>query len=69
MRLDQALRRAVIKLSTSAAEAGVPIMRWRQQENTSADGALPRLLQMLLAVLNEAALESSELRSPVLSTL
>ena len=62
-RVDQALRRAIVKLSTSAADAGVPIMRWRQDGASSADGALPGLLQMLLAVWAEPALEPGELFS------
>ena len=56
--VDQAFRRALVQLSSSAAEAGVPLMQWRVAGRGGGDeGTLPRLLQMAL---NEPALDTSE---------
>ena len=57
MLLDQAFRRALVQLSSSAAEAGVPIMQRRLDGGDgSGEGTLPRLLQMAL---DEPALDTS----------
>ena len=58
MLVDQAFRRALVQLSSSAAEAGVPIMQRRLDGGDgSGEGTLPRLLQMAL---DEPALDTSD---------
>ena len=56
--VEHAFRRAIVNVSSSAAEAGVPVMRWRREGvDSDGNGALPRLLQLALEV---PALDSSE---------
>ncbi len=64
MLVDQAYRRALVRLSSSAAEAGIPVMQWRQDGGGGDEKALPRLLHMAL---HEPTLDTSEhlcMRSP-----
>ena len=61
MLVDQAFRRALVRLSSSAAEAAVPVMQWRQNGegdfSGGSSGTLPRLLQMAL---DEPTLDTSK---------
>ncbi len=59
MLVDQAFRRALVRLSSSASNAGVPLMQWRREaDGAGGKGTLPRLLQMAL---DEPALDTSRL--------